>query len=84
MKEMECMGMNWSRTRLVFSIWILALVAMTSLSVAFGAGVSTTAFLVVLASTPMGVALLLGVTGAPRITTQQLIYAVEHPTKTQL
>jgi hypothetical protein len=82
MKESEMMNMTWSRTRIVFSIWILALVAITSVSMALGARASTTAFLVVLAATPMGVALVLGFTGARRMTTRELIYAVENPKKT--
>jgi hypothetical protein len=73
------MFMNRIRLRSIVGLWLLALVAIGSVSTAVGASGSTTALLLLLAATPMGIALLLGFSGGRTMTTHELLYAVENP-----
>jgi fatty acid desaturase len=69
---------NPIRPQLVIGIWLAALTAIVALSVALGAGWSTTALLVAMSAAPMGIARLLGFGGGRSMTTHELLHAIDN------
>jgi hypothetical protein len=75
------MFMRPSRTLLVFGVWLVAVAAIVGVSTAVGARASTTAFLAVLSAAPMGIAILLGFSGARTQTPHEILYAARNSPK---
>ncbi|HEV3059087.1 MAG TPA: hypothetical protein VGY48_12625 [Vicinamibacterales bacterium] len=66
-----------ARTWLLGSGWLATLVVIVASSVAMGARLSTSAFLLVVCAVPMGVMLLIGLS-APSPTVAEILYSVNN------
>lgn len=66
---------NTSRMWLVLGVWLTAVVAIVSSSVAMGAYVSTSALILLLCTVPMGITLLIGL-GAPPPTIAEILHTI--------
>lgn len=66
-----------SRTQLLGGIWLAVVGVIVASSVAMGATLSTSAFLLALCMIPLGVMLVIGLS-APPPTVAELLYATDH------
>ena len=69
------------RTQLITCIWLASMAASITLSMALGAGWSTTALIFVISAAPFGIALLLGCGGANAMTAHDALYATPAPSQ---
>lgn len=67
---------TFSRTGLLGGIWLAVVGVIVASSIAMGATMSTSAFLLALCMIPLGVMLVIGL-GAPPPTVAELLYATE-------
>jgi hypothetical protein len=67
----------FSRTQLLGGIWLAVVGLIVASSIAMGATLSTSAFVLALCMIPLGVMLVIGL-GAPPPTVAELLYATNH------